>query len=199
MLGSKCLPQQNPPMSTFIRLSIVVCAVTGLLTAGDCVWARANDATHWLVQMWNPQDEVTLACVVDRGAGDTGELRIRKAAQEIFRFSPDLTPLSIFPTDAANSRLVTIWVSGSGAYRVFIFSYRSGKVIQVLDADSKAMPEFVYGASANTQRVIISNGEWTVDDRTGVARLRPTSADVYEWDGTSYSVTKGVPWTKRLR
>jgi RHS repeat-associated protein len=123
------------------------------------------------------------------------------ASEQIFSKIPILAPLALYPTTAVNGRLVSIWISASGAYRVLILAYEHGAVVPVLDAGSKVPPEFAYGSAIApdaAEHVILSQGEWS-SDRRSATFLRPTTADVYVWDGKSYEEHKGVPWAERLR
>jgi hypothetical protein len=206
--------EQDSQMNILRRWLFATSALAVLIGPCGHAWATAPStipdviaASHLiLLSTWSATDDVSLTCTVTHTtahSGDAGnQLRIFNGDKEMFSFAPGLAPLSMFSTQAVGSRLVTVWVSGSGAYRVYIFAYRAGKVIQVLDVGSKAMPEFVYGALSrmdNSQRVIVSKGDWLTDDSAGVAYLQPTTADVYIWNGTSYDAKPNVPWAERLR
>jgi hypothetical protein len=146
-----------------------------------------------------------LNCDVSLPRKDAGPsestLRIYKDGKKIFSLSPYEAPISVFSSDELNSKLVTVWLSGNGSYLIKVFSFSEGKVKQVLDAVSGMMPEFAYGRTDLAevhQRIIVSNMDWVKDSKSGESVKLPMSADIYEWDGSSYQAQKAVAWNDRF-
>ena len=156
---------------------------------------------------WEPIELRTLKCLMvapGPNPSDAATLRIVEHYQShnktIWSESPGDSPLSAFVTSDLNSRLVTIWTSGS-AFAIRVYAYDGHRIRKVLEAGAKAMPEFVFPTSLDLgeQRIIIPNLEWDLNRSTGKQRLIAVSADVYKWDGSSYRASKGVPWKQRFR
>jgi len=158
-----------------------------------------------LSHTWQATEDVALICAVTLPSHDAGpsdsKLVVYEGNRSVLSFTPRASPLSIFSTSELKPRLVTVWVSGSGAYLLFVYAYVAGKVTKVLEAGSKMFPEFVYPATSAgdyNQRIIVSSVDWVVDPASGESRQQPVTADIYVWDGKTYQVRRGVPWKDRL-
>ena len=166
--------------------------------------ASELDQSISLLARWSPQEDrsfVVKVMTLSGNAGGSAQLTVVDGAKQIFSTLAQDEPYSAFCTSGPNPRLVTVWTSGSGAYHVRVFALRGDKVVQVLEAGSKLLPEFVYPTPVPadvSQRIVIPKGEWRVDRNTSVAALVPSSADVYTWSGSEYRVTKDVPWSNRF-
>lgn len=172
--------------------------------------------------VWTPDidENVRLTCAVILSPGhperDLSRLVIFRGNDLVLSFSPEQFPLSMFSISEANSNLVTVWLSGNGSYRLWVFSYSERKVNQVLQAGSKLMPEFVYPPASPgsllvtkqelahlpagywNQRIVISHLRWVLDPKSGARTFEPVTASVYVWDGKAYRVRKDVPWKDRF-
>jgi hypothetical protein len=159
-----------------------------------------------LAHTWNVAEDKNIYCTVQLPRANAlpsdSKLILSANGKTLFTYSPDLDPLSMFTMSEIKPRLMTLWLSGSGAYRLVVFAYTGGKVTQVLDVGSKFLPEFAYSNNQNgsddEQRIIIANTSWEIDASTGKSVLKPTSADVYRWDGKTYQVKEDVPWLERF-
>lgn len=157
-----------------------------------------------LVHTWETADDTSLMAVIlaESEKPRTGAFRfaIYRGKSAIISTSSFLTPLSMFSTSELDPKLVVIWISGDGTYRVEIYLYSHHEVIKVLDCESKMMPEFVYSSDYRKgQLLIVSHLDWRVEPQTGRRVFVPVTADIYGWNGKGYEIRRTIPWDQRLR
>jgi len=150
------------------------------------------------------QRSVSLTCEVRPSAKypHYGILQVFDGAgKQLLSYDQGCRPLEMFQT--AEGNLATLWESDFGYQQLHVFAFSRGKVKPVLIAGSKLRPEFVYGpklANGFSQRIIFANAYFEPDgNEKGTPHLVAYYADIYTWNGKSYSERKGVPWADRLK
>ena len=159
---------------------------------------------------WPVSDDTDLLCIVStpksKSSGPADSVlsvfvKSQNKFKKIFEYKPDASPLCLFPTEASEGNLVSIWVSGSG-YLVYAFAYSDGQIRMVLDSGSKWMPEITRldtGHRIYKDTIIITELTWSKDSLSEATNLMPSTAIVYEWDGRKYQIIKTVPWEDRFK
>lgn len=191
----------NYPLARFLSLLIALVSLNN-----EGAWASAPEAQTEVVltTRWAPREGRSLVVKARTLVGDergSAELLIFDGNKQLFSTIAFDEPYSAFCTSGPTPRLVTVWLSGNGAYHVRVFALRADKIVQVLDAGSKLFPEFAYPAAIPaeaSQQITIPKGEWRVDRGTSQASLVPSGADIYSWNGKEYVLRKDVPWAKRF-
>jgi hypothetical protein len=146
-------------------------------------------------------------------------LHVYKGKRLIFRFRPGIQLFRVFLLDDGN--LATIWTGAGGShFRLIVFGYSHGKVLQVLSTLSDGlMPEFAYLTDGHIlvstevdkkgirhlvghslqHSIIVPNVKW-IESASGGEEL-PVSADIFTWNEKTgnYDVRKNVSWDKRFR
>jgi len=148
--------------------------------------------------------DVSLTCEVNPSAKNPhyGTLQVfDEAGKQLLFYDQGCRPLELFKT--AEGNLATLWESDFGYQQLHVFAFSGGKVKRVLIAGSKVRPEFVYGpklSNGSSQRIIFPNAYFAPDGKKeGSPRLNADYADIYTWNGKSYSERKDVPWADRLK
>lgn len=161
-------------------------------TAGDTV----------IMALWNLQEtEATIK--VTRDQFGIGQMQIWHNKKNIFSFSPNLYPQSVFELQDGN--LATLWHHPDGLRHLYVFGMANGKVVRLIDASSRLDPEFVYQTNGHLdadavkeknawrikggpfffQRIILAETDWVLNKDKYLDRqseVLPTSVRIYLWD-----------------
>lgn len=159
-----------------------------------------------LSEVYWEMSDATLVCVVSKEPLDstredslpTRTLRIYRESgndlKQIFKYETPDSLLNIYSLAEVNGRLMTTWTGGS-AIHIQVFAYLDGKVVHVLDAGSRGMPEVTINED-DEESILITEmaykqGEWS--------RGPGAKTEIFRWKGKSYEKGKSVPWEKRFQ
>ncbi|MBX9720889.1 MAG: hypothetical protein K2X81_05815, partial [Candidatus Obscuribacterales bacterium] len=122
----------------------------------------------------------------------TGQIRILEGNKVLLNKHFDYKPMQVTSNGIGN--LVVTWQAGGPYMVVTVYSFRDGTIKQVLEANTKVLPEIVNNTSDPSSEPLLIIGS--------ALRSRgkaPATADIYRWNSKNRSYTRRtVDWSHRL-
>lgn len=120
-------------------------------------------------------------------------------ASELYRHRDLYYPMTIMPLRGNSRNLLTVWETNGVNYIVRIYALVNGKVQEVLNETTSAMPEFFYETKGLEElSILIANMDLVNNKKTKTRDVQPVSANLYRWKDNKYIKVANVPWTKRF-
>lgn len=176
-----------------LQLFVLVICVVSQISAASALNENPLFQHQWRPILQSGGDATLVATVVSQEKADP-RLDIYQNNVKLLSFSPNQYPEALFTLDDGN--LATLWTTGGGYWRLYIFRFEKGKVIKVMEGASKFRPEFRYtrrkaiSVDAATQEIALIRDHWKNGKRI------PQSVDVFVWndDNKNYDKRVALPW-----